>query len=178
MKISLSLLGIVLIFCSACQSDKVAYMEDYSHFVEDIRQDHDEFSEEEWERNDEKMEYFLEELSELEEELSTDEKLEIASETMTYYLYRFKDGAEEELDRIGEQDLEDLRLDLNRLMDAGLDAIEGILPEIERLGPELEDLGYQLERDFKQKVEERQLERKIEETMRRLERNQQERERY
>lgn len=69
---------------------KESYLEDYKEFIEEVSNENDTYSDEDWEEADEQFEKFNEEwYAKFEEELSFTEKITVTKYNAEYKIYRF-----------------------------------------------------------------------------------------
>ena len=86
------LMAFALLVLNAC-ADKESYVKDFGAFIEEVRNDADSYSDKDWEKADKKFEKYTGDIYEkFAEELTADEKMEIAKYQTTYSSLRVKAG--------------------------------------------------------------------------------------
>lgn len=85
------LVGIItiLLFVS-CQSSPLGYVDSFESFVERVEKNASSYSQEQWEKNDEKLQNYIERYDKEKQKLSSDEKRKVGELTVRYYKARMK----------------------------------------------------------------------------------------
>jgi secreted Zn-dependent insulinase-like peptidase len=85
------LVGIVMILLLAsCQSKPLGYVDSFERFVERVEKNASSYSQEQWEKNDEKLQNYIERYDKEKKKLSSDEKKKVGELTVRYYKARVK----------------------------------------------------------------------------------------
>lgn len=97
------LFGLVLILMVgvACQSKPLGYLNGFERFVERVERNASTYSQEQWNRNDEHLQKFIERYDKEKQKLSSDEKRKVGELTVRYYKARVKSMGLNILDEIG-----------------------------------------------------------------------------
>lgn len=83
-------IGLVLILMAACQSTPQGYVNSFERFVERVEKNASSYSIEQWEKNDEQLNKYVERYKTEKAKLSVDEKREVGGLTVRYYKARVK----------------------------------------------------------------------------------------
>ena len=94
------LVGIVMLL-AACQSTPLGYVNSFERFVERVEKNASSYSQEQWNRNDEHLQKFIERYDKEKQKLSSDEKRKVGELTVRYYKARVKSMGLNILDEIG-----------------------------------------------------------------------------
>ena len=88
-KVLLSVIILILLLM-ACQSTSLGYVDSFERFVERVEKNASSYSKEQWEKNDEQLNKYVERYKTEKAKLSTDEKREVGRLTVRYYKARVK----------------------------------------------------------------------------------------
>lgn len=87
----MSAIGIIMILLMvSCQSMPLSYVKSFEHFVERVEKNASSYSKEQWNRNDEQLQKYVERYNTEKSKLSTDEKRKVGELTVRYYKARVK----------------------------------------------------------------------------------------
>ncbi len=96
------LVGIVMILLfTSCQSKPLGYVDSFERFVERVEKNASSYSQEQWEKNDERLQNFIERYDKEKKKLSSDDKKKVGELTVRYYKARVKSMGFGILDEIG-----------------------------------------------------------------------------
>lgn len=85
------LFGVMMILLlTSCQSTPLGYVDSFERFVERVEKNASSYSKEQWEKNDEQLNKYVERYKTEKAKLSTDEKREVGRLTVRYYKARVK----------------------------------------------------------------------------------------
>lgn len=85
-------MAFALLVLTACE-DKESYVRDFATFIEDVQKEADSYSEKDWKKADKKFEKFTGDIyKKFAEELTVEEKMEIAKYQTVYSALRVKAG--------------------------------------------------------------------------------------
>ena len=85
------LVGIIMILLLAsCQSKPLGYVDSFERFVERVEKNASSYSQEQWEKNDERLQSFIERYDKEKQNLPSDEKRKVGELTVRYYKARAK----------------------------------------------------------------------------------------
>lgn len=94
--------GIILILLlMACKSTPIGYVDNFERFVERVEKNVSSCSQEQWEKNDERLQNFIERYDKEKKKLSSDDKKKVGELTVRYYKARVKSMGFSILDEIG-----------------------------------------------------------------------------
>lgn len=169
------LLIISLVGCSSVS--KTQFLENYDEFMEEVQEDHEDYSSKDWKKKNESLKTFLEdEYPQFEEDLTKKEKVRIWAQALTYQVYQHKEEVIEEIEKNEEVYVEMIEEHVEFVTEVNEEIIEDVLPELERILPELKEVGKSLierleEKGTFEKLEKsfEKLEQKIEELEKKLE---------
>lgn len=83
--------GIILILLlMACKSTPLGYVDSFERFVERVEKNASSYSQEQWEKNDERLQSFIERYDKEKQNLPSDEKRRVGELTVRYYKARVK----------------------------------------------------------------------------------------
>ncbi len=152
MKINLFVLAL-LILLTSCTSEKEVFISEVDHFVEDVEKKHEKYDDKDWERKNKEFERLLEnDFEAVEENLSREEKVHLATQLMTYTSLQATDRMADHL----EVNSEEYDREYGEIMEETADLLRAlgeefnreIMPELEAMAPQFESLG----KEFIQKL--------------------------
>jgi len=152
MKINLFVLAL-LILLTSCASEKDVFISEVDHFVEDVEKKHEKYDDKDWERKNKEFERLLEsDFEAVEENLSREEKVHLATQLMTYISLQATDRMADHL----EVNSEEYEREYGEIMEETADLLRTlgeefnreIMPELEAMAPQFESLG----KEFIQKL--------------------------
>lgn len=153
MRTILSVMLVLVLALGACgTASKTQYLNEYESFVDDVKVEYASFSEDDWERNNHQMRYFLEEeYPQFKAELNDDEKAEVWSEAFSYYMIQY---GEEGLDHF--QAHREVYMEMvDESADLAVEIIdqlsEDVIPELQKHMPEIRRIGEDVIRNLERK---------------------------
>ncbi|MCF0205462.1 MAG: hypothetical protein HUK12_09330 [Muribaculaceae bacterium] len=97
--IACALMAMAMILASCAPSSKEDYLNQFSQFIEEVKTNHESYSDSDWEKAEKKFEKFSGEWYEkFDNELSTSEKIKAATLCTQWLYYKNFDGVKESLD--------------------------------------------------------------------------------
>ncbi|MEM6765319.1 MAG: DUF6565 domain-containing protein [Bacteroidota bacterium] len=149
---------------------KKQFIHDHEHFVAQVASDFDTYEEEDWvERNEQMREFWEESYPKFEDELSLEEKTDLSTDAMRYYLYQYRDRTLQMIEETDEEHLEIIKENMRIATEAGVDFADEMIPYFEEMLPEMEALANKLQRKFESKQFQDQLKKSLEKLQDRLE---------
>ena len=96
------LVGIITILLFAsCQSTSLGYVDSFERFVERVEKNASSYSQEQWKKNDERLQNVIERYDKEKKKLSSDDKKKVGELTVRYYKARVKSMGLNVFDEIG-----------------------------------------------------------------------------
>ena len=140
-----------------CASKKL-FVKNFDSFIEEVSENHKEYSEKDWEKKDEKLNKYMDECYEKHEEDLTDkEKKEFWAKTVRYYIKKYGFNFQKFLDGEDNEITERFQEELNKLQDFSSEDFQEIFREvfkddlsdlIDNALEGLEDIGNQLKEEL------------------------------
>ncbi len=128
-----------LAFSGCAPQSKEAYLEQYREFVNDVRDNHDSYSDEVWMRKNEKfMKFKGEWYDKFEDEFTIGEELKLAKYALTYNMAKANNGASELIQALKEdEDIQDLKEQIRFYVDNDMEEdIDNLVKEAGKAGDE------------------------------------------
>lgn len=133
----------ILLACKPFSKDQ--FMSRYDSFMENVKENHDDFSDNDWESKDEQLEEMLDDwYPAFEEDLTRKERSRVWSKAMQYAVYRHGNDIENFWSDNGEELSELLREHASEISEETRRAIRDIVPEIKEIMPELKEAGREI----------------------------------
>lgn len=136
----LIIIGFVLTLIFSCKPwSKEAYFEDFKSFMEEVRKNHDHYTEEDWREADEKYDKFSGEwYDDWEDEMTLKEKMIVSGYDGEYYLYKGLDKGKEMMQKVfSEENIQEIKRQLKEFKEQNLDeGIKEIQKQAEEIGEE------------------------------------------
>jgi len=136
----LILVSALLVACGPMS--KQQFVNDYDRFMQDVKEDYQDYEEDDWEEKNEELNTFLEEnYPAFEDELTGEEKGKIWAKVVTYHVYQLSTRAESHWEANEEEYIALIEQNAEFLEESGNILIEDVLPELQELAPQIEQLG-------------------------------------
>ena len=157
---------ILLLLASCAPMTKTQYLSSYDGFMKEVRKEHADYTEEDWERKNEEFKSMLEDqYPAFEEHMTNEEKIRHWTQAFTYQVYQHKGHVIQELYENDEVYAEMIRENADIIAEMTDQIVQEVVPEIERIAPELKELG----RSVLENLEEKGTLDKLRESARKLE---------
>lgn len=146
MRLSTLIILIPFCFLLACKPfSKGQFLSRYDSFMENVKENHDDFSENQWEAKDEQLEEMLDDwYPEFEDDLTRKERSKVWSKAMQYAVYRHGNDLENFWADNGEELSELMKEHISEVSEETRKAIQEIVPEIKEIMPELKEAGREI----------------------------------
>ena len=133
----------ILLACKPFSKDQ--FMSRYESFMDNVKENHEDFNDTDWDRKDEQLEEMLDEwYPEFEEDFTRKERTRIWSDAMQYAIYRHGNELENFWSDNGEELSEMIRLHAKDISKETREALKEIVPEIKEVLPELKEAGREI----------------------------------
>lgn len=113
--------------------------------MENVKENHEDFSEKQWDDKDEQLEEMLDDwYPEFEDDFSRKERSKIWSDALKYAVYRHGNDLENFWSDNGEELSELMKENIADVSEEAKEAIREIVPEIKEIMPELKEAGREI----------------------------------
>lgn len=165
----LSLLPLVIGSCGP--QSKEGFIESVDQFVEEVRDQHESYNEQDWEAKHEAFNQLFEEnYKRWEEDMTPAEKSHLLAQGLAFGIYQYGDRLSTHLEENQEVYLEVMEANVEMVDELAKALSDDVIPELQRLGPDLERIANQ----FIEGLEERGTIDKLENTLEQFEKRMQE----
>ena len=155
MVLAASLLVMILAMSSCAPMNKDQFMKQFNAFMEEVEENHDDYSDEEWKAKNEKLEVMLDEwYPQYEEEMTGKELTTVWTKTVSYMMYQSGDQVAEFWKENGDQIREQMRKNADQLSEDVKEAFQEALPELRKAGRDLLDNIIEGAKELQKELEE------------------------
>lgn len=146
---------------------KTSFIREVDELVAEVKVDHDDYDEDDWEQKNEAFnELFEENYERWEDELTAEEKSHLIAQGLTFGLYQYGDRFADHMETNQETYLDMMDANADLVQELSETLADDVIPELQEIGPELE----QVLKDFAEGLEERGTLDKLEDALKQFER--------
>ena len=150
-----SFLILPLALSSCAPMNKDQFMNQFNAFMEEVEENHDDYSDDDWKEKNEKLEVMLDEwYPQYEEEMSSKELSTVWSKTVSYMMYQSGDQIADFWKENGENIREQMRKNADQLSDDAKELFQDALPELRKAGRDLLDNLIEGAKELQKELEE------------------------